>query len=300
MEHAIFLGFNALGDTLCTTPSIRAFRRMHADAHITYIVQNATFCRLLDDNPHIDLLLYSDFMYLNGLTRFSKEWLYSLPLDFSVPATLYTFDINQVCTSSEAFEKHIAVGFANLLRIPIENIRPEVVITPAEKARTDALTDKPYVVVSMHSNANPVRKDGNGRAKEWPQERWEQLCQYLRSEQDCEVLPIGSEFDTQVRSPLWRNLNGLPIKLVASLLRDAACVITLENGIGHLCHAVDAPTVMIYSNVVPLGWANPLESTNCQVLYGDPKELTIDEVIAAVGRVMGASGGPVAAASVVS
>ena len=48
-------------------------------------------------------------------------------------------------------------------------------------------------------------------------------------------------------------------------------VITLENGLGHLSHAVDAPMVMIYSNIVPLGWANPVEARRCAVLYGDPR-----------------------------
>ena len=58
-------------------------------------------------------------------------------------------------------------------------------------------------------------------------------------------------------------------------------MITLENGIGHLAHAVDAPMVMIYSNIVPLGWANPVEASRCEVLYDDPRQITVDEVIAA-------------------
>ena len=63
-------------------------------------------------------------------------------------------------------------------------------------------------------------------------------------------------------------------------------VVTLENGLGHLSHAVDAPMVMIYSNIVPLGWANPVEARRCEVLYGDPRQVTVDEVIAASDRVM--------------
>ena len=56
---AIFVGFNALGDTLCTTPVIRAYRRRYPRARISYIVQGAPYTRVLDANPDIDLVLYS-------------------------------------------------------------------------------------------------------------------------------------------------------------------------------------------------------------------------------------------------
>jgi ADP-heptose:LPS heptosyltransferase len=85
---------------------------------------------------------------------------------------------------------------------------------------------------------------------------------------------------------LWRNLYGLPIKLVAALLQEASVVVTLENGIGHLAHAVDASTVMIYSNIVPLGWANPVEASCCEVLYDDPSRITADAAIAAAQRLL--------------
>ncbi len=285
-DRAIFIGFNALGDTLCTTPAIRAYRKMHPDAHITYVVQNATFTRILENNPHIDLLIYSDFMYVNGMTKYSQEWLYSLPLDFTVPSTLYYFDINQVCTTKEAFQEHISTGFSRLLNIPIESIRPEVVITKQEYSRAMSIATRPYVVISMHSNANPMREDEKGGSKEWPLENWQTLCEYIRSSMGCEIISIGSEFDPQIKSPLWKNRYGLPINIVAALLQKAQCVITLENGIGHLTHAVDATTVMLYSDIVPLGWANPAEASRCSVLYGDPHVMSVNDVIAEIDKLV--------------
>jgi ADP-heptose:LPS heptosyltransferase len=73
---------------------------------------------------------------------------------------------------------------------------------------------------------------------------------------------------------------------VAALLEGAAIVITLENGIGHLTHAVDAPMVMIYADIVPRGWANPVEASCCEVLYGDPRTISAERVIAAAEAVM--------------
>lgn len=288
-ERAIFLGFNALGDTLCSTATIRAYREANPEAHIAYVVQSATYTRVLDHNPHIDFVLYNEHMAMRGLQDFSKEWLYTLPLDFSVPATLYTFDMNQVCTTHEAFQEHIAVGLSKLVKIPIESIRPEVRITPEERALAASFVRRPYAVFSMHSNANPLRENSEVRAKDWPLDRWEKLSAHLRSHGIEDVIAIGAEGDVRTAGVPWRNLYGLPIKLVAALLQDAACVITLENGIGHLCHGVDARMVMIYSNLVPIGWANPAEATNCRVLYNDPQLTTVDEVTAAVDAVLEAA-----------
>jgi ADP-heptose:LPS heptosyltransferase len=285
-ERAIFIGFNALGDTLCTTPVIRAFRRLHPDAHVTSIVQAVPFTRVLDDNPDIDLQLYSEFLSGYGMTRFSMDWLYSQPLDFSRPSTMYHFDINQVCTTWEAFESHIAAGFARLVQIPIDSVRPIVRIRPEERALAASLVRRPYAVLSMHSNANPRRENAEGRVKDWPFDRWQAVCREIRRQGIEDIVAVGSEFDQRQPSPMWRSLCGLPIKVVAALLESAAVVITLENGIGHLAHAVDAPMVMIYSDIVPLGWANPVEASRAHVLYSDPRKTAVDDVIAAAGDLL--------------
>jgi ADP-heptose:LPS heptosyltransferase len=199
---------------------------------------------------------------------------------------MYHFDMNQVCTTKEAFEEHIAIGLSRLVTIPIDSVRPVVHITGDERACAKKITLGRYAVLSMHSNSNPLRTDGQGRVKDWPHERFEAVCRHLRKRGIDDIVAVGSEFDERRPSPMWRNLYGLPIKIVAALLQDATIVLTLENGIGHLAHAVDAPTVMIYSNIVPRGWANPTEASCCEVLYDDPSRITAEAVIAAARRVV--------------
>jgi ADP-heptose:LPS heptosyltransferase len=286
VDRTIFLGFNALGDTLCSTPTVRAYRQQHPEAHITYVTQHASYTRVLDNNPDIDLILYSEFMAMNGLSKFSIDWLYTLPLDFTVPAMLYIFDITQVCTTHEAFQSHISSGFSRLLKIPISSIKPVIKLTTAEEKTAKSLIQEPYAVISKHSNSNPARKDGQGNAKDWPEDRWQKLCRYLQSRGIKKIISVGSEFDPQTRVAEWTNYYGLPIRLVAGLLKHASCVVTLENGLGHLAHAVDAPIVMIYSDIVPLGWANPSEATNREVLYGDPHQTSLEDVVFSVDKVL--------------
>ena len=286
MKKAVFLGVNALGDTLCTTPVLRAFKQKAPDTFVIYVVQDAGFCRVLDGNPDADMVLYSEQLYLNGAVPSHSEWLGSLPPDIQEPTMLYHFDIRRVCSAPESFREHIALGFSKLLGIPVESLRPVIVLFPEEIKLAKTFVRKPFVVLSMHSVSNPPRTDGNGLAKDWPVERWLALAEEIRSSWDLDVIAVGSERDPQIKSSSIRNLYGMPIKVVAALLQEAMCVITLENGIAHLCAAVDAPTVEIYSSILPLPWAFPEESTCCEVLYGDPQEISCGKVMDALRFVM--------------
>ncbi len=282
MKKVIFAGFNALGDTLCTTPVIRAFKRRNRDIFIIYVVQNATFCRVLDENPDIDLAIYSESLYLRGREIMTESWFASLPLDIRESTYLYHFDMASVCSDAESFHEHITTGFSKLLGIPIDSTRPVVHIIERERRLAESFVQKPYFVFSIHSVSNPARPDGGGGAKEWPVTRWLQLAERIKSWGDFDIIAIGSEKDSGIVHPHLRNLYGLPIKIVAALLQGALCVVTLENGIAHLGNGVNAPLVIIYSDIVPLAWACPEITKRCSVLYGDPHSIGVDEVADAV------------------
>jgi ADP-heptose:LPS heptosyltransferase len=288
MDRVFFLGCNALGDTLCTTPVVRAFRASNPDCFITYIVHNAAYCHVLDANPDIDLTIYSEHLWMHGTREISMEWLQSLPLGTTEAAPLYHFDMEAVCSRAEAFHEHISAGFSNLLGIPASTVRPIVRVTPEERSVARKFVRRPYAVFSMHSNSNP-EVSGGGGAKDWPMENWIRLAVHLQSQMGWDVVAIGAERDVQRSLPGVRNLYGLPLKVVAALLEEAACVVTLENGLGHLAAGVDARMVVIYSAIVPLEWACPKEATACELIYGDPRAVRCAQVIAAVERVAGRS-----------
>lgn len=286
MTKAVFLGVNALGDTLCTTPVIRAFRRANPGTAIVYVAQAAPFCRVLDGNPDIDLLIYSERLYHHGIPENTAAWIATLPLDLREQAQLYRLDLRLACTTMEAFRAHISKAFARLFDIETDSIRPLIFLTDEDRRAARLFAQRPYIVLSSHSVSNPDRPDGRGKRKDWPLERWQALATRLHALGDFEVYQIGSERDEAPALDGVTRLYGLPVKVAAALLERADCVVTVENGIGHLCAAVDAPTVLIYSDLMPIEWAGPAESTLTRVLYGDPFELSCDAVIAAVREVL--------------
>jgi ADP-heptose:LPS heptosyltransferase len=286
-EQAIFLGFNLLGDFLCTTPVLRSYRRAHHDHFIAYVVHSAGYSRLLDGNPDVDLVLYSDDLYERGEQVLSEEWLRRLPIEWNERSTLYRFNIHEVCRSDPfVFRDHISWGFARYLGLPIDSVRPVVVLTEEERSLVRSFVRERYVVFGMHSTSKMLDHRGELVAKDWLFERWLQLADRIRSWGDYDIVAVGSEFDPQVRTRHFRNLYGLPIKLVAALLERAACVVTVEGGLSHLCHAVDAPMVVIFSNAVEYAWAFPREATCCRVLYDDTRLISCDDVAAEVAAVL--------------
>ena len=186
-------------------------------------------------------------------------WLQSLPIDLREPAMLYRMDLRLGCATHDVFQQHISKCFARLMEVEIESTRPLIFLDSNDRRAAAVHGKRPYVVFNMHSVSNPDRADGKGRRKDWPLERWSQLADRIADLGEFDIFVIGSERDPRVNLPKALHLYGLPIRTVAALLESAACVITVENGIGHLCAAVGATVVVIYSDWVPLGWASPAD-----------------------------------------
>jgi ADP-heptose:LPS heptosyltransferase len=284
-ERLFFVGNNLLGDCLCTTPTVRAFRKAHPDAYIIYIAQNADHSRILDGNPDIDAVVYSDELAARGDGIVNPEWLHGLGIGYDGSA-VHRFDVHALHRLPDVFKDHMARGFARLCGTAIDSVRPVVAITDAERERARTLVSGRYIVLAMHSTSPVVGRDGAWASKDWVFERWLRVAKMLRGWDAFDIVAVGSARDAAVPSRYFRNLYGLPIKVVAAILEQAACVITVESGISHLCHAVSAPTVLIYSHDVPREWAAPAEARCCRVLHEHPRAISSDDVIGAVESVL--------------
>jgi ADP-heptose:LPS heptosyltransferase len=280
-RKAYFLGANRLGDFLCTTPVIHGFRQKNPDAFITYIVQDAPFTRILDGNPDIDRVVYSKELLVDeAIPDF-------LTAGIGADAELYRFDIQEVCSARPTvFNDHIAKGFSRVLGISVGSVRPIVRLSSEELGAAAQLVQKPYIILSMHTGSTVIATDGSLVLKDWIFENWLRLAGMIPLLGDFDIIAIGSDSDPQVSSRYFRNLYGLPIRVLAALLGGAACVISVESGISHLCHAVDAPLVLLYSRFISFPWAFPREASVCRVIYKDPCFISAEEVLSSLKLIL--------------
>jgi len=269
VRQAVFLDFNLLGDLLCTTAALRAFRQRYQDALVVYIVPNAPHYRLLEDNPDIDFVLYREDLLAYGEKIVNCIWLRSLPLEFDDESYLLRLGVGTLHDDPGVFDNHLAHGFARLLELDLDSVRPRVSITDKDRRIAATYIRKPYIIFSMHTSSPVVGPGGAMVRKDWVLERWLELARRLGESSDYDIIAMGSAPELPVMSRCFRNLYGLPIKVAAAIVEQAACVVTGESGFFHLCQAADAPMVLIYSRDIPVPWAYPYEASNCRVMVDD-------------------------------
>ncbi len=288
-RQILFYSVNNLGDMLCTTPVVRAFRRAHPEAFLAYVVHNADYCRVLDGNPDLDLVLYREDLSVHGEAIVDEGWLRNLPLPLEEGRELHRFDVQAVeREDAQAYADHISWAFARRHGVTLDSVRPTLELSARERAQAAKLAPRrPYIVLGMHTNSAVHGPKGESTLKDWQLERWLRLAQSIGEWDRFDVLAVGAASDPQIESRHFRNVYGLPIKVTAALLEGAACVVTLEGGLSHICHAVDAPMVLLFSNNVPYAWAYPREATRCRALYDDPRLIAWEDVLAEVEATVG-------------
>jgi ADP-heptose:LPS heptosyltransferase len=286
-RQLLFYSVNNLGDMLCTTPVVRALRRRHPDAFTAYIVPNSGYCRILDGNPDLDLVLYREDLLVCGEGIVNETWWQRLPLPQCRARQVHRFEVVSLLRSEvPAPDDHISSAFARAHGVEIESVRPIVSLSPEERASAARLVSRPYIVFGMHATTAVRAADGHPIAKDWVFDRWLRLARAIHAWGTFDIIAVGAASEPQVHSRYFRNLYGLPIKTAAALLERAACVVTIEGGLSHVCHAVDASTVLLFSKHVPYAWASPREATSCRVIYDDPRLISCEEVLVEIEAVI--------------
>lgn len=129
-------------------------------------------------------------------------------------------------------------------------------------------------------------------SKLWPDTHWQAVEQALAARGLRSVLFWGSgaeEVDTRRRAGGMRDAavaERAPLHHVAAVLTQARVVIGLDTGLTHLAAALGVPTVGIFCDYDPK-LVGITGDARCESLGGVGGGPTSDQVIAAVGRVLG-------------
>lgn len=145
-----------------------------------------------------------------------------------------------------------------------------------------------YSLQAKHKSFIALHPGAGKPPNRWPAAAFSQVAELLSSEFDAEVLvtagPVDEEpvkqFESCMNIP-FHLIKGLPIRKVASVLRQMNLVISNDTGIMHVAAAVGAPVLSLFGPTDPRQWAPTGEQNRyIQGREGKIETITVEEVLA--------------------
>lgn len=273
----LIVRFSSIGDIILTTPLVRAIRKRHPTARITYVVRE-DFADLVRHNPRIErVITWKHRSSLRPLARelASEAWTHRLDLQGSTRSARLR---RLVGGEWSGYPKHrVRRTMLILSRRRLGGDLGPVVERYAQAAASLDVTldDQPaevYTSVEAERRAAEfAERHGLGRTrrllalvpgaahftKRWPPEYWGALVDRLAPGNDLVIL--GGKAEAELGSALAErggpgvaSAAGVTSLLeTAALLRRSAAVAAGDTGVMHLATAVGTPVIAMYGPGVP-------------------------------------------------
>lgn len=245
MRRALLHSHNLIGDGLYVGPVAEKWYREHGqeydEIHMLTIPNHAKD-------------IYRG-MGVPWKVIYEREGTYDLEIDFDVSKAF------QICDQKKC---HLVNAYAELAGVSVEgikavpNYKPEPMEVPEEH--------KNIVFLSMHSMSCSSRENPpKPPNKMLPWDKWIPLIETLRQEYpDCKIRVTGGKDDIApdnigLSETERFELLGRSIVETANLMRYGTCIVTVDNGLGHLgaSQALNefllVPAVLAMHYIVPWG-----------------------------------------------
>ncbi len=286
MQRILVLRGGALGDLLVTLPALQALRNKWPKARIE-LVGNAVAGALAVDAGIIDEVTSQHTgswhrMYLKDWPEEIRAMLcnYDLVINMWPDADgeisrHFPLIANQtfLAVESRPTKGQAAVHFLNALR-PL-NIVPGANLTKLRTSRP------PSDVIAIHPGSGSPHKN-------WPQENWRELTQWLKREFHYKLHIIQGEaepHDVLVGcGDSWANL---PLSELADRLATCRLFLGHDSGISHLAACCCASGILLFGPSDPMIWAPPVPEFQIIKRGQSLEDIRISEVKSAIGAALG-------------
>lgn len=281
IDRILIIRHAPLGETVLTTPVIRALRQHFRNAYIAYMVA-PTREDLVSANPHLDeVLIYQSSIPKLIYQLVRRKFQLAVVLQPTFRLVLHTFLAGiplrigfKTNTAGKRLLKHSVpnnilqhetqryLDVVRTIGIDVEDDEPEVFIDEAGKVWVDE-----YIRNNNLNDNKPIIGINPGAAtsyRRWPADKFAILGNMLHDAYDCRILittgPQEGELAQQVSSLLKNSPlildNVTPMQLAAILQR---CDLYISNDTGpmHLSTAVKTPTIALFGGSNPTQWGPP-------------------------------------------
>ncbi len=279
-----FVGFTMdnLGDTLRSTPAIKALKIKYPQSKLTMVVNNYNYS-MLKNNPYIDQFIIipkqPNFIYTLFLLRklnkhrFSHAFIFSFGPLFATYANLLFFildipnrlgwvhlNYNFLLTQQVKSIRHNShvqnmLDVVRLIDCDSQDSSKEIFLDPSGEKAAEIIFEK--YDISEQDVVVLISPGGYGHigysvSRLWPVNKYKALSQFLMKNYDLKIIISGSKRELSLLKSLQSglgskviNLGGkISIRQLAAILKKVDLVITNDNGTFHIADAVKAKKII--------------------------------------------------------
>ncbi len=279
MERILIVNVNWIGDTLFSTPFIRALREAYPDSYIACLLHPR--CKeMLDLNPRLnEIIIYDEegehrglfgkFKLIADLRRKKFDTAFILHRSFTKALIIFLAGIKErigyptkrrsmlltKTVDDPAEELHKVEHFLNIARASG--------LTPKNKSYEFFINDSDKKFISDLLSASGASEEdmvivlcpgGNWDPKRWPKENFARLADMLAKEFGAKIVISGSESDAKLAGEIKGMMKSEPIitagkttlKQLGALFLRSGLVIANDTGPMHLAVAMKAKTIALF------------------------------------------------------
>lgn len=296
MNRILVINVARIGDTLLSTPALRALAARWPKASITF----------LGHPKRVEVMRHLPFLAASGgITKQRARWRGRLPGPRWDLGLVYGFDRELVAYALRvardviAFRQGAAELDARLLHcveppaaqsqhgasmqllltralgIPDAGLRLSYTVTKPERAQARATLSRLRLGAAKPLVGLQVRAFPTKAWRDWPIEHFAALCERIRARwSNAHFLLFGAAEDRGRTEELMKLIPGNGTSLAGLLgLRESAAVmneldlfIGLDSGPTHIMGALEAPMIALYHCLAPGRFMQPLERARCYVV----------------------------------
>jgi len=308
-QRILIVRAGALGDTLMTTPLVRALRDRQPDAEIDYVC-SLPAVPLLATNPHLSRLYPLRWRNLPAAISSEKKRIrrelrgarYDLAILLETnrryEALLAGSDPGRVLRASERPRPELHMVAQNLWSGGIEpetaSHDMELLLSPADRKRSEVLLGGlGSHVVAFHAGYGPSgrarKKRQSERLKGWASDNFARVAKHLLGRDMRIVLtgtsedrPAANAIEELVGSECMRNLCGrTTARELGAVIERCQLVVSVDTASAHIAAAVGTPAVVLIGpgnpdRTAPVSSATPICVVRrppwCAPCFGTPRK----------------------------
>lgn len=307
VNRILIIRMGPLGETLQTTPVLKALRAQLEKAYLAMMVTEDRV-ELFSANPHLDTVVIYDNSVpklINKLRRHRFQMALVLQPTFRLVLLMFLagikyrvgFETNRVgkllltVPVRNNHNQHETDRYLDVVRaIGIKPVDREIemgVTCEAEAWAQEFLTRAGISSQRLLIGINP---GSFWMYRRWPKERFAQVADNLVAEYDAQIIltvgpseiGLGEEMATLMRHKPVILSNTAPMR-IAAVFKQCDLLISNDTGPMHIGIAVDIPTIGLFGSSNPNKWG-PIASKHSIIHRDSMEAITIEDVMAEVRK----------------